>query len=133
MAIVIQKTEKARLTLDDAIRYQVISYCLFNRIPVIDSELQCVILLAGYGEKNLTEFCEELSEKQLFKTPQSARNAVGRIERKQLIKKEGKNQKKIMVNPGLNIQTKTPLLLNFQTLTLESDTLQTADTDSSKE
>jgi len=44
-------------------------------------------------------------EREIFKTPQSVRNSINKIENIGLITKRGKSKKKISVNPIMNIQS----------------------------
>ena len=55
-----------------------------------------------------------------FKSCQSARNAINKAERKQLVIKSGKNKKTIKINDEINIQTDGVVLLDFKILGSES-------------
>lgn len=103
---------KVRMGLYDIIRYQIVTYCYVNRIQVTDSDLDCLATLAVSGESDLTEFCLLITEKRIFKSTQSVRNCLVKLEKNNLINKEGKTKKKIGLNPKMNIQTKGNILVN---------------------
>jgi len=104
--------KKVRMGLDDIVRYQILVYCYVNRIQVTDSDLECLATLAVTGESDLTEFCLLITEKRIFKSTQSVRNCLVKLERNNLISKEGKTKKKITVTPGMMIQTHGNILIN---------------------
>jgi hypothetical protein len=104
--------KKVRMGLYDIVRYQILVYCYVNRIQVTDSDLECLATLAVTGESDLTEFCLLITEKRIFKSTQSVRNCLVKLERNNLISKEGKTKKKITVTPGMMIQTHGNILIN---------------------
>ena len=63
-----------------------------------------------------------MTELGIFKSPQSARNAIAKASKKDLITKIGKNKKKILLNPAINVQTKGSVLLDYKILGLETKT-----------
>lgn len=106
------------MDLWDIVKFQVNLHCHLNHITISDSDTECLTLLAINGETELTEFCNaaceadernkdhDLSyEMEIFKTPQSVRNSINKIENIGLISKKGKSKKKISVNPSMKIQS----------------------------
>jgi hypothetical protein len=77
-------------------------------------------LLALYGEKELTEFCEAAVEKKIFGSSQSVRNALAKAEKRKLIVKQGRSKKKIQINPEIRIQTNGNILLDYKIVRIES-------------
>ena len=76
--------------------------------------------LAKVDSKELTSFCKEISEKKIFKSSQSCRNALAKAEKKNLIIKNGSNKKTIYINSNLNIQTEGIILLDYKILGIET-------------
>jgi len=68
----------------------------------------------------LTKFCILLADEKIFKSPQSARNALVKAEKKKLIVKNGINKKTISLNKDINIQTNGLVLLDYKILGRES-------------
>lgn len=118
MAVVNQIEKKMRMNNWEAVKYQLLTYCYLYKISVSDADLNCLTFLALEGEQELTSFCSRVHEKKIFSSPQSVRNCLTKAARKNLIIKEGKNKKKITINPKLDVFAKGNLLLNFKILSL---------------
>lgn len=98
----------------DIVRYQILTYCYVNRVQATESDLDCLTILAMTGESDLAEFCLLITEKRIFKSTQSVRNCLVKLERNNLISKEGKTKKKIAVNPLMKLQTSGNILINHK-------------------
>jgi hypothetical protein len=121
MAIVNQINKKVRMNKWDIVKYQLITHCYLNRISISDSDLDCLTYLTIEGDQELTNFCNKAHTKEIFSSTQSVRNCLTKAEKKDLIKKEGKNKKKIYINPDLKIQASGNILLDFKFLSVETD------------
>ena len=116
MAIV-QKVElKLQTSLDTTMKYQIMTYCFFKDTLISNSDLKFLMELAKVGRIELTKFCESLVEKGIFKSPQSARNAITKAEKKELLTKQGKNKKTIILNDEINVQKDGLVLLDYKVL-----------------
>lgn len=122
MALVNKVEQKAKVTINDTIKYQIVTYCFFNDIQISNADLNCLAELAKQKEIELTIFCKEVTDKGIFKSPQSARNAISKASKKNLVIKDGTNKKKISINPIINVQTEGNVLLDYKILGLESKT-----------
>tara|TARA_R100001443_G_C3342454_1_gene174811 strand:- start:1000 stop:1371 length:372 start_codon:yes stop_codon:yes gene_type:complete len=116
MALVNKVELQVKGTLDTSIRYQIVTYCFFEKILISNSDLNFLSALSKKNDIELTKFCVELVEKEIFKSPQSARNAVTKAEKKGLLIKNGKNKKTISINKKMNIQTNGIVLLDYKVL-----------------
>jgi len=121
MAKVNLVSKKVNMELADIIKYQLITHCFINRINLNDSDLSCLILLSLIGKSDLTDFCIQASYKGIFKSTQNVRNCMVKMERYNLIEKEGGTKKKtIYLNPKINIQSVGNILLDFKILHLDT-------------
>ena len=113
--MLVNKVDK-RVKLDkkQVVRYQIMTHCFLNGIQVSESDLNCLTELGLREQDELTSFCNTVAEKKIFKTPQSARNAINKAEKKNLLTKEGKSRKTIRLNESLNIQVNCTVLLYFK-------------------
>lgn len=118
--------KKVVMGMYDVIRYQILTHCYINRIAVTDSDLDCLTTLAVTGETELTEFCLLITEKRIFKSTQSVRNCLVKLEKNDLISKEGKNKKKIRLNTAMKIQTDGNILVNYKFIHVGSKETQTS-------
>ena len=76
--------------------------------------------MAKQSGVELTKFCIYLTDKNIFKSNQSARNAVTKAEKKGLIVKNGVNKKTIKLNSDMNVQVDGVVLLDYKILGRES-------------
>jgi len=120
MAIVNKVDQKAKVDIDTTIQYQIVTYCFFNGVQISNADLKCLAELAKQGEVELTLFCNDVTDLGIFKSPQSARNAITKASKKNLVIKDGKNKKKIYLNKSMNVQTAGNVLLDYKILGIES-------------
>jgi hypothetical protein len=130
MSAVVNKVTKAGyMDLWDIVRFQVNLHCHLNEVTISESDLECLTLLAINGEAELTAFCNAACEvdernrdhslqheREIFKTPQSVRNSINKIENIGLITKKGKSKKKIAVDPKMNIQSAGNIFVEIKLL-----------------
>lgn len=123
--MVVNKVDK-RVKLDkrEVVKYQILTYCFLNGVQISESDLNCLTELGLLGEDELTSFCSKVAEKNIFKSPQSARNAITKAEKKNLLVKNGKNRKTIKLNEVLNVQVKGTVLLDFKFVSVEAKEVQ---------
>lgn len=121
MALVNRIEKRVKLGKAGIIKYQLLTYCYLNHIQnVSDSDLNCLTYLALEGNQELTSFCNKAFSKKIFSSVQSVRNSLTKAERKKLIVKEGKNKKKIFINPAMLIQTTGNIFLDYKFLSVET-------------
>jgi len=120
MAVVNRVEKKVKMSKDEIIKYQILTHCFLNNIQISKSDLDCLCELAKKGMQELTSFCKDISEKKIFKSKQSARNALTKAEKKNLITKNGSNKKTICINNDINIQTEGNIFLDFKMLGVET-------------
>ena len=116
MAIVNKVDKKIKTTQGDVIKYQILTYCFFNKVEITNSDLQSLALLAKNKDVEPTKFCEIMVQEKIFKSSQSARNAITKLNQKQLVDKNGKNKKTISLNGSIIIETEGLILLDFKIL-----------------
>jgi len=113
MTVVNKVDKKVKVTLEKVIKYQIVTYCFMNNIQVSASDLNCLTELAKLKSASLTDFCTVISEKGIFKSSQSCRNALQKAKKKKLVVK---SNKKIMLNPDMKIQSEGYIYLDFKIL-----------------
>jgi hypothetical protein len=70
------------------------------------------------GEQELTTFCNLVYNENIFRSPQTVRNALSKAEKKELITKVGRSKKKISIHPELEIITQGNILLDYKFLSI---------------
>jgi len=120
--------KKVNMSLEDIIRFQLITYCYIHRITLSEADLTCLTLLGLNKKAELSEFCNACCEpdnrdkeptipyqKAIFKTPQTVRNCIAKMRNYNIINKDGLGHNKtIELNPELNVQSEGNVLLNFK-------------------
>jgi hypothetical protein len=117
MAVVNKVQKSGHMNLWDIVKFQINLHCHLNEVNISDSDLECLTLLAINGETELTSFCNAACnederdkdlvvphEREIFRTPQSVRNSVTKLERMSLISKKGRSKKKVSVDPKMQVQ-----------------------------
>ena len=118
MAVVNQVEKKIMMDNWEIIKYQLLTYCYVNKILISEADLNCLTFLAIEGEQELTSFCFKVFQRKIFSSAQSVRNCLTKCEKKGLIIKDGKNKKKIYINPEMNVMANGNILLNLKILAL---------------
>ena len=117
MALVNQVQKRVVMSIEDIIKFQILTHCYLNRIMVSDSDINCLTLLSQLGPIELTHFCYDASEEyKIFKSSQTVRNCINKCEKHNLITKDLTNKKLILLNPDMKIQTKGDILLDYKFL-----------------
>jgi len=98
----------------DIVRFQLMVHCHIQEVRISSADLECLTLLGLNGKVELTAFCDILTTEGVFKSIQSSRNAITRLQDKELIVKEGKNKKKIFINPVMKIQSVGNILVDIK-------------------
>jgi len=120
MALVKKVDLKLKVGMDKCIMYQILSYCFFKEIIISNSDLKFLMELSKRNGIELTKFCIELVNKDIFKSPQSARNAITKAAKKGLVIKNGTNKKTISISSDINVQVEGLVLLDYKILGNES-------------
>lgn len=100
----------------DIIRFQLMTHCFLNKIPIGTYELECLVLLAESDnqEQELNGLCDQVFQQNIYASRQTARNALNKSAKKGLLLKQGNSKKKICLHPGLQLQTEGNILLEFK-------------------
>lgn len=120
MALVNQVEKRVRMSTWQVVKYQIITHCYLYDIQVSEADLNCLTFLAIEGDQELTSFCNKAFDKKIFSSTQSVRNCLTKAEKKGLIKKEGKNKKKIYISPDMKVSSNGNVLLDYKFLCIAS-------------
>ena len=97
-----QVVKKGVMTKWEIVKYQLLTYCFVKKIHISDAEMDCLVFLVIEND-NLNVLCKKACELNIFKTPQSVRNSLNKLEKKKLIFKTGKNKKKLFLNKEIEL------------------------------
>ena len=116
MAFVKKVSKKVKVSVNDVIKYQIMTYCFFKKIQITSTDLSCLTELARNNGIELTKFCELATSKEIYKSAQSARNAISKVTKKNLVTKDGINKKTISISTDMKLQTNGTIFLDFKVL-----------------
>jgi hypothetical protein len=119
--------KKVTMELDKIVKFQLMTYCYINNLTVSESDFECLTLLGLLGEADLTQFCDTAANKGIFKTTQTVRNCIAKMEKQGLVVKNGKSKKKISLNPVAKVQTDGNILLDYKILHIDTKETRSAD------
>ena len=104
-----------KMSLGEIIKFQLDTHCHLRNIQLSDADTNCLTLLGLLEEADLSEFCALVATKEIFKTTQTVRNCLTRMDKFGLIVKDGPSKKRLIkINPELNIQMKGSILLIYK-------------------
>jgi hypothetical protein len=124
MAIVKKVNQKLKVDISQTIKYQILTYCFFKDIHINESDLKLLAELAVNKKIKLSKFCKVVTDKKIFKSEQSARNAINKAEKKNLLVKDGVDKKVIYINQDMNVQSEGNVFLDIKILGSESQEAQ---------
>lgn len=120
MAKVNQIEKKMLMNRWDCVKFQIITHCFLSKIKLSEAEIDCLTLLGLEEDAEIGAFCIKAYEKDIYRNPQSARNALAKLEKMSLVTKDGINKKKIALG-NIPIYTTGNILLNYKLLHLEAN------------
>jgi hypothetical protein len=116
MATVNKINKTIKMDLWSIIKFQIKIHCYLKNIDISNSDLECLALLALTGKEDLNVFCDTARKNKIFRSEQSARNAVNKCVKEKLILKSGDGRKRIELNPDLKIQSLGNILLDLKAI-----------------
>ena len=81
MATALKQEKKVTMDQWKIIKYQILTHCYLKEIRVSDADLECLTLLSQLGEQELTNFCTLVHNRNIFRSPQTVRNALSKAEK----------------------------------------------------
>tara|TARA_R110002020_G_scaffold245343_2_gene459081 strand:- start:14636 stop:15001 length:366 start_codon:yes stop_codon:yes gene_type:complete len=112
--------KKVKLPKESIIQYQILTFCFLHDLMISVADLKCLTELAKTGKTELTDFCKLVTHLNIFKSPQSARNAITKYEKKGIVVKNGNNKKTVTLSSDMKVQTEGVVLLDYKFLGVES-------------
>jgi hypothetical protein len=118
MTVVNKVDKRVKVSKNDIIKYQIVTYCFLNDIQISNADLECLTELGKLKTVELNKFCNVVSEKKIFKSSQSCRNAIQKSKKKGLIKK---NTKSIFLTSDIQLQVDGTIYLDYKLLSIEKE------------
>jgi len=114
--IVTRVNKKTKFTVREGLEFQLLTYCFIKNLNISIADRKALVELIIYGPTPLKDFCTHITDLVIFKSTQSTRNALSKLERMGFIYKTGKSRKEIVLHPDCGVVNKPAVLLDFQFL-----------------
>lgn len=110
-AVVVES--KIPMSLQDIVRFQINTYCFNKRIRLSPAQQDCLALLGIFGDMNISDFCEQIVQEEIFGNVQTTRNFVVKCVKDNLIIRKGLGKKVISLSEDLNVITTGTIVLKY--------------------
>lgn len=110
--------KKSMISKWEVVKYQLLTYCFFNNLQISNADLDCLVLLiTSENIDDVSSISQKACDSKIFKSPQSVRNCLNKLLKKQLLVK---SNKKIKINPTIGVVHQGNILLNYNFLAVET-------------
>lgn len=119
--------KKVSLSQFDIIRFQLTLYCFLNNIKISPAQLNTLAYLGMWGEMNISDFCDQIVEEEIFGNPQTVRNFILQSVRSGYVVRKGKGKKLIELSESVDLSSEGNILLNLKVYYVESQESENTD------
>jgi len=102
------------MALYDIIRFQINNYCFLNDVRISPAQLDTLAYLGKWGEMNISDFCDQIVEQNVFGNPQTVRNFIIKCVKDNLIIRKGTGNKIICLSEEFNLLSEGSILINMK-------------------
>ena len=113
---IVHKAQKVQMTKEQLVRFQVHFLCHHIKgLKLSTADMECLTLLGLIGAPKLSVFCNKVRDVGIFKSVQSTRNALGRMEEMGLVVKQGaRGTTTVALTAEMDIVTRGNILLDIK-------------------
>lgn len=102
------------MTLYDIIRFQINNYCFLNDVRISPAQLDTLAYLGMWGDMNISDFCDQVVDEDVFSNPQTVRNFVIKCVKENLILRKGTGKKIICLVDDFSLLREGSILINMK-------------------
>jgi ATP sulfurylase len=112
---------KQKLSLFDSIRFQITYHSFINKLRLSPAQMDTLAYLALWGEINMSDFCEQIVNEELFTSAQTVRNFITKQIKEGVIIRKGLGNKLIELSPTWDVISSGSSLIVIKTLYVETN------------
>lgn len=102
------------MTLHDIVRFQINNYCFLEDVRVSPAQLDTLAYLGVWGDINISDFCDQVVEEQVFTNAQTVRNFIVKCVKNDLVIRKGTGKKIICLSDEFGLQRNGSILINMK-------------------
>lgn len=109
-------TVEKRIPLDslDIIIFQLSTYCFINKIMMSHNQMKTLAYLGKWGEMNISDFCQQISDEGIYSNPQTVRNFLLKCIESGTVIRKGTGKKIIELSEKIDLITEGNILLRLK-------------------
>ena len=102
------------MSLYDIIRFQLSTYCFLKEIKINPNELKTLSYLGVWGEMNISDFCQQVSDEGVYGNPQTVRNFILKCVKDGYVVRYGKGRKLISLIESIELLSEGNIVINMK-------------------
>jgi hypothetical protein len=106
--------KKIQMELYDIIRFQITTHCFLNNIRLSPAQMDTLSYLAMWGEMNISDFCEQIVQHEIFTNPQTVRNFIIKCVKDNYVERKGTGSKLIVLSSTFDLVTVGSMVINLK-------------------
>jgi len=127
MAEITVVDKKIRLSLYDIIRFQLTMYCFTNGVKMSPAQLNTLAYLGLWGDMNISDFCDQIVEEDVFGNPQTVRNFILKAIRDGHVTRKGTGNKIICLSDNVEMENEGNIWMKLNVIYAEAEESQGTD------
>ena len=105
------------MDLQDIIRFQIINYCFINDINLSPNQIRTLTLLGEWGEINISTFCQQISDLEIYSSAQTVRNFIIDSIKTGIVIRQGKGEKLISITKDVELLNSGNIIIHLKVYT----------------
>jgi len=128
MSIKVTTVDKlVSMSLYDIVRFQISNYCFIKGINISPNELATLSYLGVWGEMNISDFCQQVTDEGIYGNPQTVRNFLLKCIKSKLVIRKGQGLKLIVLSEDIEVLSQGNIVINMKIYHAEEQKSQGAD------
>jgi len=102
------------LSLHDIVRFQISNYCFTEDLKISPNELTTLSYLGEWGDMNISDFCQQVVDENVYGNPQTVRNFLLKCIKLELVVRHGVGDKIISISEKVGLLSEGNIVINMK-------------------